>query len=72
VSDLKTKYAPHLKALHNEKWFNEWIKDAKAECPVIPLFDPKNHDDDREWKHKSGMIEGYKLLLSHLGVKINE
>ena len=46
---------------------------VEKECPKIPVFDPKEDAHELEaWAYWSGMKEGYKLLASYLGVKLDE
>jgi len=73
MSKIASKHKINLKILLENDWFLEWIKDADIESPKIPSFVPGDNDyNDGMWKYYSGMREGYKQCLSHLGVSLNE
>lgn len=69
--DYKKKHALFLAGVHQNKYFKDWLKDAEDDIPQIPPFDPREQVSLETWAYYSGMIEGYKLLASYLGVNLN-
>ena len=62
-----------LAGLHQQKGFKDWVDDVEKHRPKIRSFDPADQVHCLEtWAYDSGRLEGYKLALSHLGVKLDE
>lgn len=72
MTDYKKKHAKFLASLYQNPSFKDWVDDIESDCPRIPSFDPKGENDENAWAYYSGLEEGYKLALSHLGVKLDE
>lgn len=73
MSELVRKHNLFVAGLQQRKGFKDWLDDVEKNCPSIPSFDPGDHAHRKEhWAYFSGMKEGYKLALSHLGVQLDE
>lgn len=51
-----------------EEWFRLKLIELENEAPPIPKFDPSEDNTD-QWKHDSGLREGYLLLLAKINPK---
>ena len=55
-----------LKQLHDqEEWFRSIIEEAYANQPELPTFTP-GEDNTDDWKHKSGVRDGFLLALQFI------
>ena len=55
-----------LKQLYDtEEWYQSIVNDAYENIPEVPQFTP-GEDNTDEWKHKSGVRDGYLLALQHI------
>jgi len=60
------EYRLQLKELYDsEDWFRDFIKQARESKPDTPRFKPSDDNTD-QWKHDSGIIVGYELLLNKI------
>lgn len=71
-NELNKKHAQFLAGIHQRSGFKDWLEDVENGAPIISSFDPQNPEPKEVWAYRSGMREGYKLALSHLGVKLDE
>lgn len=70
---LAQKHKQLIAEFHHNGKFKAWLADIEVEKPKIPLFNPKDSTHtENVWAYYSGMEEGYKLALSHLGVNLND
>lgn len=62
-------YKDFLKNLHEQEWFQRFVKEELI--PNTPRLDSWNptKDNTDQWKHASGMREGYLMCLQMLGVR---
>lgn len=73
MSNIAKSQAVNLKTLHAEPWFQNWIKEVEKSMPPIPTYNPGDQKHNAEtWAYWSGMKEGYKLAISHIGVNLHE
>jgi len=57
-----------IQKLHEEVWFQDFIKnELEPEIPIVPSFNPSEDNTD-DWKQKSGLREGYLLALTKMGI----
>lgn len=61
------KHKVNLVPVKEQDWWKIFEGDLINGVPEIPVYHPGREAD--EWKYASGLKEGYKLALQHLGVK---
>lgn len=62
-----------IAAVHHLPGFKDWLEEIEKDQPTIPLFNPQDHvHSTTTWAYHSGMIEGYKLLATKLGVNLDD
>ena len=60
-------------AVSRSTGFLDWVRDIENEAPRVPGYDPNQPERDKEsWIYYSGMREGYKQILSTLGVQLDD
>ena len=57
-----------LEEVQNHPAFPELMKRIDSNRPNIPEFDPNNVNEE-DWKHKSGMKQGYNLCLALFNIR---
>lgn len=59
----------NLQETMGEVEFKRFLHRAKEARPQIPAWDSKADNAD-DWKHKTGMQEGFDLCLTTLGLDV--
>jgi len=63
-------YKAYLKRLHEEVWFQDFVKDELLPgMPNVQEYNP-SQDNTERWKYDCAMREGYRECLRKLGIGV--